>query len=197
MTAVTTSKKKPSKHSGQKFAESRTPIKIGAFEVTSGKLVVSDPYYELGAWCTGNGLAAKKGAWKAYIVKSNQGQWGVRVAELIVHHKDVSLPADKAWRPEKYYVGVDSGQAGIYCQSEYRGGESGGDYGGGGWYDKNCKLTLNGGQAGTLERGCVASSGFGDGGYAAFAVMEAGKRVALKVVFIGEEEGFEDVYGEA
>ena len=167
----------------------RTTVKIGTFEVKSGAVICSDPCYKRDTWCQGVLKNVKKGKWLASIVRSNEGEWGSRVAELIaVHSVHAPIPESNDWNVEKFDVGVDSGQAGIFDDKSYRGGED--EYGYGGWYDKCCDLTLKteGGHqilsAGVLEGGVVSSSGYGDGCYDCFTIKNNGKIVGIRIVFM-------------
>ena len=56
---------------------------LGAFENTSGTLVVSDPCYTLSDWCLIQLQNVKKGTWNAYVKYSDEGQWGTRCAEIM------------------------------------------------------------------------------------------------------------------
>jgi len=176
------------------------------FEVVSGKVVVSDPCYELslGERCL-KVLEVKNGIWHMNKVISDEGGWGSRVARLNVKHGDIKhgssgfvtrslLPGD---------IGVDSGQAGVFDFSHYRDDsvvetasmlgkplcqeENAGDK----WYNLCCDRTINdefeGGSV--IPFGCVSSSGFGDGGYNVYVGKNAqGEIVEIEIVFIGDDE---------
>lgn len=67
------------------------------------------------------------------------------------------------------------------------------------WYEMCCDKTLSNQKAGTVPGGVVSSSGFGDGGYrASFAKDDTGKVIAVRIVFIDENdiEALEDEYEE-
>lgn len=92
-------------------------IHIGYFDVQSDQLVVSDPCYNLGTWCIGILKNPKKGKWFASVEKSNEGDWGSRIAELFACHEEFEVNSqwnyflfDKC----DFEIGVDSGQAGIF-----------------------------------------------------------------------------------
>jgi hypothetical protein len=167
---------------------------LGTFEVKSGKLVVSDPCYERGTWCHGILEGVKNGKWVAGVSHSDERGWGIRNAELLVQHEEVKRLIDLRWREATFEVGVDSGQAGIFCDSVYpqsKCGEYGDDSS---FYGQCCNATLNTlHSADTVEGGVVSSSGFGDGGYVCeYAKNKQNEIVAVKVTFIGEEELCED-----
>lgn len=161
---------------------------LGKFSIKAGKAIVSDPCYDRGTWCAGLLENVLDGSWTGLVLKSDEGNWGKRVAELIAHHDDYPLNRMQFKEKTDIDVGVDSGQAGIYCDTEFRGGED--DYGDGGWYDTCCKLTLDTSHhAGVLPGGVVSSSGYGDGGYDAFVERnEENQIIGIKLVFIPEYE---------
>jgi hypothetical protein len=107
-------------------------------------------------------------------------------------------------------IGVDSGQAGIFCETSYRNdivaesivtpqsdfhivfdgeGEK--------WYEKMCKFTLSKDQCGTYETGVVTSSGIGDGGYPLDVIRERnGYIVGMKITYLFDEEDEDEEYEE-
>ncbi len=168
---------------------------IGSFETHSGALRISDPCYSKDSWCAGS-LPAVSGTWVAAVRESNEGSWGKRVAELVVHHKDMKLEElidSGDWVDTGIDVGVDSGQCGVFDELLYKD-----DYQATGYvhssekirkeepfYSMCCDLTITRG-AGTMMAGAVSSSGYGDGSYEAFVIKQNDKAVAIKIVFIGE-----------
>lgn len=162
-------------------------VAVGEFTVTSGKMMISDPCYDQSTWCQGVISKVKKGLWKAQVVYSDEGDFGKRVAELIAYNAENGLPNQDSWNKEKFEAGVDSGQMGIVDLKKYHG--RGDNCGGNEWYDKCCKITLAEESAGVIDGGVVSSSGFGDGGYDCYSLKDKqGKVVAIKVIFIGDEE---------
>jgi hypothetical protein len=163
-------------------------IELGTFTVKSGRFIISDPCYNRGTWCSGMLENVMRGEWKAYVLRRDTGSWGVRCAELIVCHNE--FPFEKLSFAEKteFDIGVDSGQAGIYCDSEFHGGED--EYGEDGWYDACCQATLNNQRgAGVLPGGVVSASGFGDGSFDAFVERNPdGQVIGAKVVFVTEDD---------
>jgi hypothetical protein len=96
-------------------------------------------------------------------------------------------------------VGVDSGQAGIFDKSSFKNDSLiekdpefhhayRRDKPGGRWYAACCDITLSEEEAGVLLGGVVSTSGYGDGGYDCFVVKSGDEVVAVKIVFIGEDE---------
>lgn len=162
---------------------------LGQFELRSGQLILSDPCYE----AEGQGLPAIKGVWDAYVVKTTlQTSWGedTRCAFLFAHLSTTPVQYDDAvWVSLPTGVGVDSGQAGIFDSKFYRDekvvtetiaepltGDSR-------WYDLCCDRTIKGLNAGVIPYGCVSSSGWGDGFYAAFGVFRGKHLVAVAINF--------------
>lgn len=98
---------------------------IGNFDVTSGELMVSDPCYERGAWCHGVVQNVVNGKWSAHMETLNNKQtngWGERVSELVAVLNEEGryyLP-HLQWEKVGFEVGVDSGQAGIFCNEAYQ-----------------------------------------------------------------------------
>jgi hypothetical protein len=153
----------------------------GEFEITSGKAMVSDPCYDRETWCQGVIDNVKNGTWKAYLHIIDD-----RVGYILCHHKSHICLLNNDWTKESFEVGVDSGQAGVYDEPKYHGGED--DYGEGGWYDLNCNLTCDKDNktvryGGVLEGGVVSSSGYGDGGYDCSTIKNDGEIVGILVDF--------------
>ena len=180
------------------------------FEVTSGKLVCSDPCYSIPTWCQGIVENVKNGVWVTDIDKKDMGDWGERIASLFVVNKEaLDKNPNIAWEvfseePLNFAGGVDSGQFGFFDFAHYRNDESAkelkkyhfsDDYdkeAGDEWYRACCDLTLGSEQWGVLPNGVVSSSGFGDGSYDVFGYKDAyGEYVAFAVVFIYDDEGDE------
>lgn len=172
---------------------------IGVFKVRGDRLMLSDPCYERGTWCQGVVEDVKPGKYVAKVaIETETHGWGPRVAELEAVHQDFTGAPVYSRLP--FEVGVDSGQAGIFDDLIYPEGnrDQGGEFNKDGFYDICCNITLEGGSsccgAGVLlDGGVVSSSGYGDGGYAAYAAKDGnGKVVAVKIVFIGEDEDEQD-----
>ena len=153
---------------------------LGAFEVTSDKLVISDPCYDLGTWCMGTIPNVKPGLWSASIGVVDTGEFGKRVAYLSAFHQGSPDIRDLKVCPATFEVGVDSGQAGIFDFSHFQdesviADQKSTDFGSR-WYTFCCHQTLDTEHhAGLVPYGVVASSGFGDGGYSCNYYTEVGK----------------------
>ena len=174
-------------------------IEIGSFEVTSGKLRVTDPCYDRDTRCAGTIENALKGWWNASVVKTDGSDgWGRRCATLIVQHKSYYfLPESYKWVKTGIDVGVDSGQAGVFEDSLYPHGETG-EYGDTTtFYGRACNQSIDKdgcGTAGVIAEGAVSSSGYGDGSYDCYTITEQdGTVIAVKIEFLCEyEDDFED-----
>jgi hypothetical protein len=186
------------------------------FEVTSGKIVLSDPCYKIPTWCQGVVDRVKNGTWVTEANKTDQDSWGERVSYLVAFNEQAlkENPALKetlvnGWGKQlPFDFGVDSGQFGFFDNEHYRNDKSaenlpkydfGTDFSRGEegeeWYTAICDITLADEQWGVLPFGVVSSSGFGDGSYSVFAVVnEYDEYVGFMAVFIDENEDDEDDY---
>jgi len=90
---------------------------IGEFE-TKGDLLVTDPCYDPGTWCSGE-IKVKPGKYKAYIEKRKIKGWGERVCSLYIVRKGESLKK-LSFKKTKIDVGVDSGSAGFFNKELYQ-----------------------------------------------------------------------------
>lgn len=81
------------------------------FEVTSGRLIISDPCYSRRTWCAGAVERVKNGVWHASVETTPEGRALVAVC-------DKEEPVGKMMR-RRFEVGVDSAQVGIFCDSLY------------------------------------------------------------------------------
>jgi len=175
--------------------------KVGTFETKSDELRITDPCYDKDVWCCGTVKNCEIGKWSAFLIDSNEGDWGIRIAQNIAIFGDVSVKEaqkildEEKWKSEKFSVGVDSGQAGIFDDSQYPDDEvERGEYGDDTkFYGKCCDLTSGENSGGVLDFGVVSSSGYGDGGYECLTVSKNKKVVAVKIIFLDEiEKNLED-----
>ena len=160
---------------------------------------VSDPCYGDDVWCKTRLTSVLPGEYHVDVQKSDEGDWGNRVSSLTVTHKDY---VGKQLRYQEHGdIGVDSGQAGIFCESSYRNDDvaetikngngiridsiEDGDK----WYEKMCRFTLSDEGFGAYESGVVTSSGFGDGSYPLAIARDEDKNiVSMVITYIGEED---------
>ena len=159
------------------------------------KVMVSDPCYRLKTWCQGVLENVKAGIWNAYLRMSDEGEWGIRVAELIVIHSECAktnpIVIDEL---QTFEVGVDSGCAGIFDYDYYAKYHTE-DETNRNWYDTIiCKQFFpTHEQSGwensifTDSEGVASSSGYGDGGYDCFVSRnDEGEIIGIKIVFIDD-----------
>lgn len=156
------------------------------------KVFVTDPCYDVFTWCQAELHNVSPGTYKCFIILSDEGIWGYRVAELhtvkeefLRTHGSISeIPCST--EPHKATIGVDSGQCGIFEADYYEHNQPDNDYGNpDSWYRRVCNIACSSAQAGTVDNsGVVTRSGFGDGIYSLYTAKENNKIVAMKVVFI-------------
>tara|TARA_Y100000310_G_C20561702_1_gene753399 strand:+ start:296 stop:850 length:555 start_codon:yes stop_codon:yes gene_type:complete len=176
-------------------------IELGTFEL-DGHTIVSDPCYDTDTWCNGT-VDTKEGTWRAYVIKSDEGEWGNRCGVLVAYHIACG-PVDWEdfnWAVEKFEVGVDSGQAGIFATNHFKDDsivegveriyEEAPICEDEPWYSICCDRTLSKQGAGIIPYGAVSSSGFGDGGHRCYTLKDHdGIVYAIKIDFgvIGYED---------
>jgi len=167
------------------------------FEIKSGKMVVSDPCYQVPTWCQTILDNVKNGTWVAEVDVKDCNGWGNRVHSLSVRHID----NESGIKDEINNLGVDSGQLGFFDSEFYRNDEMAtdlpkSDFGenydresGDSWYRSVCNLTLSDEQWGVIPNGVVSTSGIGDGSY--FGEIERngmGEVVSVTVIFLSDED---------
>lgn len=194
-------------------------IPIGTFEVDKLEtLIISDPAYDLTTWCNGKISFAKKGAWHALVDRIDTGLLGIRNSRLIAVHEEYAwnlIYIDGNWIPIPAFVGVDSGQCGIFNAKHFNNDELAKTYPPQqhvipsnaprkGFYNECCMITLNldyevsqGLSAGVVLGGAVSESGFGDGCYRAYYLeSDEGEVIAVSIEFIPddvlEDYGYDD-----
>lgn len=169
-------------------------LELGTFEIESGKMIVSDPCYEIDLWCCNTIERVRCGTWLAEADVRDEGEWGSRIAVL---RAQTVMQPKKLPEPEvaPFEVGVDSAQAGLFDALHYRnsnmirrltGVESDDpDL----WYAHCCEITLSRLQAGVIPYGAVSSSGYGDGAYECRIYRDqAGEAFRVEIIFIGDED---------
>lgn len=147
----------------------KTKIKTQSFKVSSGRIVVGDPCYQ-----TNLTFPALNGEWEATVDKADCDSWGSRIARVTVHHEDFD-PVAVNMKVVKKSFSVDSGQAGVFCDSVY---DSNGPF-----YDECCTQTLSKESHGFVDGGFVSSSGYGDGYYDAYIYKVGDKVVCVELDF--------------
>ena len=160
---------------------------------------VTDPCYDtMMTWCQKLLDNVAPGTYRCFVVVSDEGNCGHRVAELHVILNKVfdkygelsEIPYDP--EPLNCYIDIDSGQCGIFDANYYEEHQPDDDYGNkNSWYRRVCDLTNNAGIIDGL--GVVCASGYGDGSYDLWVAKDDdGNVVAMKVVFINDEEDDSD-----
>jgi hypothetical protein len=181
------------------------------FEVTSGKMVLSDPCYELGTWCQGVAENVKNGTWVGVLEQSDEGAWGVRNSILISMNveamkKNPLLERELMSSGDLInWGGVDSGQFGHFDFANYRKDENAIDVPkvwedewesqeGDKFYRACCYQTLETEDSfGVVPFGVLSSSGYGDGSYPTYGIKdENGEWVGFMTIFIGDDEDEDD-----
>lgn len=146
----------------------------GGFPVLGKNLSVGDPTCGMGRDAC---VPAARGTWNGFSVQKDADDWGKRNAVLLALKDDFSPLASDAWE-EFGVVGVDGGMAAITAEAYDREDEHNNEY--------------NDGLCGAS--GVQCSSGFGDGGYGAYAIKRDGVAVAVGVVFLAPLERYEKAY---
>jgi len=171
------------------------------FNVSSGRLFISDPSYtpndESLADIVGN-EKAKNGQWSAWCeYEESEG----RVAQL---HAYIPVALNGCIREKFITVGVDSGQMGIFDSNkwedsnEYSGTKFHNkfdSFGSSLWYDVCCNITCNTDEEqenksfGNMDGGVVCSTGYGDGSYDCVLGFDKDDfLVSVSITFIEEDE---------
>jgi len=151
--------------------QTSTVSQIGEFVVSSNKLIVSDPCYEKGTWCSGLIAPVKNGTWRATIEITDEGRALTAKCEEPVGEMEEA----------PFEVGVDSAQAGIFCDSLYPSPENPNRE----FYERCCEATQTSPESAgiVMGRGVVANSQ-DDGSYSAFVGQdEKGAAVAVRIKF--------------
>ena len=159
------------------------------------EVIVSDPCYTIPTWCQIVLKNVLPGDYHPFVQRSTEFGWGMRCHRVGVIHNDF-IEYHLSWRKTSGEVGVDSGQAGIFCKTSYRNDELaesittpevnfgiGRDGEGDAWYEKMCKFTLSDKGWGSYDTGVVSSSGIGDGGYDCLVAKVNGKIVGICINF--------------
>lgn len=169
---------------------------VKKFEIESGKVIVSDPCYEVGTWCMGVLENVKKGAWLATVEHSYEGRWGKRVAELIAFHESCTQLDSLTTEKTNIVVGVDSGQAGIFDEKYYRNDtvlpknfiEENNEYEEDYWYEFCCYSTVIEERWDVIPYGVVSCAGFGDGPYSCYVHKNDNQEIDfIKIIYIPTE----------
>lgn len=159
----------------------------------SNMVVITDPCYDLGIWCQGIIGGVKAGIYDTYAIITNEGDWGERIAELIIVKQGENPVFEKY--SLGFAVGVDSGQAGIFDYDYFVKNQPDNDFDNlESWYRRVCDITCSDEDCGVIDNlGVVASSGYGDGTYDCYAAFNDNfEVVGLRIVFIEDTDDDEN-----
>lgn len=166
------------------------------------KVIVTDPCYSLGTWCTAVIEDVLPGKYETGCEMSDEGNWGNRVAEIIAIHEKYGLNHYETlnWKMTEDDIGVDSGQAGIFDYEHYKSEKEKDEefesthsceIDNPNWhYGRCCIATNDSNKTGEIDnKGYVSQSGFGDGSYDLYIGRDDDQNiVGFRLVFINGEE---------
>lgn len=154
--------------------------------VLGSRTMLSDPCYNEGTLFQGV-INTLPGEYDCLIEIGQMDIWGERVKKLIVRHTSADLkdPDD----PLPYYIGVDSGTAGVFDLEYYRrfhSKTSVDDV----WYESEVCDWANEQLAVICEdKAVISSSGYGDGGYDCYVSRDRNGYInAISIVFIPDDD---------
>lgn len=161
-------------------------IEIGEIDVNTSKIRVTDPSYdpsEVPSACYTVVDMVKRGIWKCVATMADIPEWGERVLELWIHHKD---KRELEGENMVGYSAVDSGQCGFFFNDDferlYKNKEKSDK-----WYKMVCKENKDAGVI--VDEGVVTSSGLGDGLYEVFTEYdEHGEVDSIHLIFLNVDE---------
>ena len=149
---------------------------LGIIDINQDVIYVTDPCYPHDVWCRYDVQNMEQGK---YLVFQIMDVGENRVAEISIVKNGINLLDWELY--ENVTIGVDSGQAGFFLQPELN------DQMEGGIYDQLFE-SISGPQTAITPWGVNSFTGYGDGGYDLYRMEVNGRVVALKLVFISEEE---------
>ena len=174
----------------------------------SNNVRVSDPCYTDDVWCKTQLKNVLPGHFKYDVTRTELDGWGNRISGITLIHEDY-LDKSLDWQFHSD-IGVDSGQAGFFCESSYRNDHIASsittpdiDFAmeesqeGDAWYNKMCKFTLSKDHYGAYDTGIVSSSGVGDGSYPLYVAYDRDNNIiAMKLDYLlnEDEDGDNDYY---
>lgn len=170
----------------------------------SNDVIVTDPCYTEDTWCLARFSDVLPGTYKCYTEHDGSTD---RIAMLRVTHVDYTSGNESRLLYEcTAYIGVDSGQAGIFCMTSYRDdsydipipedkspdwivddGPTEGEPGRY-WYSRVSAHTFTDYNWGAYDRGAVSRSGWGDGMYPVTVAKVDGKIVSIQIQYLFDED---------
>ena len=174
----------------------------------SNEVIVTDPCYTEDVWCLARFSNVLPGTYKCYADHDSSTD---RIAMLRITHQDYSAGKESQLRYEHAAtIGVDSGQAGIFCMTSYRDdsydipippdkspdwivdqGPTEGDPGQY-WYSRVSSYTFTDYNWGAYDRGVVSRSGWGDGSYPVTIAKVGDQIVSIQIQFMFEDEEYDE-----
>lgn len=188
---------------GYKLKSKRT-VALGTFELTTSRLVVADPGYDVEE-VKSQGLGTlltncRTGTWNAHVViKEFDPLKFPLTAELQVWHTNEISPLALHWQRQKGSIAVDTGQAGVYDRAHFHDhglvpantkwtvGRPGPADPKDLWYSYCCELTIKKKEGGVIPHGVVTSAGAGDGAYEFYIARDkSGAIVGVWIRFVDD-----------
>lgn len=171
---------------------------VGTFEITSNQVVLSDPCYLPGCWCSAV-RTCPNGIYTAIAEYTDRSDgWGRRVARIymlrsfdmsvrdildrctyhqLMTEEGGSTPVD---------IGVDSGTCGFYDYDYHQESHTRDDHER--WYELNICDRCGEDSYILDSRAVICSSGYGDGSYDAYELRVYDQFRGFMIEFIGESE---------
>jgi len=170
----------------------------------SNDVIVTDPCYTEDIWCLARFTNVLPGTYKCYTEHDDSTD---RVAMLRITHLDyIAGKKSRLLYEHAADIGVDSGQAGIFCMTSYRDdsydipipedsdpdwiiddGPTEG-YPGQYWYSRVSAHTFTNYSWGAYDRGTVSRSGWGDGMYPVIIAKDGDQIVSIQIQFLFDDE---------
>ena len=148
------------------------------------KVIISDPSYEPGIWCCRE-AEILPGKYECSVRRNKLKTWGDRSVSVRIQHMDYP---DVKCNIDLLFIGVDSGQAGIFPEEYFKKHCKDDDYDAEphSWYRKICDQTLEKDWGEIDDRCVVSSAGTGDGAYPVFVKWdkETEKITQIKIQFL-------------
>ncbi len=128
---------------------------IGQCQFT-GNLIATDPCYDRNVTYSAWNVKIDPGVYDCYLVYTDEGDWGKRVAEILIL-KPFYLLNELTEKLSLDHIGVDSGQAGFFNNEDYPLGKTGDSGDKKSFYGECCNTTLGEGyyyssEVGQMER---------------------------------------------
>lgn len=175
-------------------------IELGTFNVSSGKVLIADPCYDLETPYRSHLKNVRCGPWFARVALKEDNHGDEWVSRLVAMHKDYIKPRGLTWKNVSYDIGVDSGLAGMFDTNVFRDDslvkdtpkfmtehgyipwKESGEL----WYAMCCDAVYySENKAGVVTGGCVSSTGYGDGVYKADALRNGdGEVVGIRIIYL-------------